>query len=100
LTRIKPSAATIALVLRVEKSEPEGRVRYRYLLSLCVVSLAWFAGASDAYAGRYCLQGHPWGYPGDCSFSTYSQCAAPAAGTNAHCGINPRYAHHRRVQGH
>jgi hypothetical protein len=76
------------------------RVRYQPIVSLFVFLLACLAGAGDADAGRYCLQGHSWGYPGDCSFSTYSQCAASAAGTNAHCGVNPRYAHQRRVQGH
>lgn len=41
---------------------------------------------------RYCLQGRKWGYPGNCLFSTYSQCMATASGTNASCGLNPTYA--------
>ncbi len=41
---------------------------------------------------RYCLQGKTWGYPGNCLFSTYSQCMATASGTNAYCGLNPVYA--------
>ncbi|WP_425248813.1 DUF3551 domain-containing protein [Bradyrhizobium yuanmingense] len=40
----------------------------------------------------YCLQGRTWGYPGNCQFSTYSQCMATASGTYAYCGINPIYA--------
>lgn len=40
----------------------------------------------------YCLQGRPWGYPGNCQFSSYAQCMATASGTDAYCGINPRHA--------
>lgn len=41
---------------------------------------------------RYCLQGRRWGYPGNCQFSTYSQCMATASGTVDGCGLNPSYA--------
>ena len=41
---------------------------------------------------RYCLQGKISGYPGNCLFSTYSQCMATASGTNAYCGLSPIYA--------
>ncbi|WFU80376.1 DUF3551 domain-containing protein [Bradyrhizobium sp. CIAT3101] len=44
----------------------------------------------------YCLQGRIWGYPGNCQFSSYSQCMATASGTDAYCGINPVYAFERR----
>ncbi|WP_083513921.1 DUF3551 domain-containing protein [Bradyrhizobium sp. DASA03076] len=44
----------------------------------------------------YCLQGRTWGYPGNCQFSSYSQCMATASGTDAYCGINPVYAFERR----
>jgi len=44
---------------------------------------------------RYCLQGRPWGYPGNCQFSSYRQCMATASGTYATCGINPAYAYAR-----
>lgn len=51
---------------------------------------------SPAAAGiiqeRYCLQGRDYGYPGNCQFSTYSQCMATASGTFSYCGINPDYA--------
>ena len=40
---------------------------------------------------RYCLQGQRWGYPGNCQFSTYSQCIATASGTIDGCGLNPTY---------
>lgn len=55
--------------------------------------LAGFGSLSPAAAdGRYCLQSRQWGYPGNCQFSTYQQCEATASGTDAGCGINPRYA--------
>lgn len=41
---------------------------------------------------RYCLQGRSWGYPGNCQFASYQQCAATASGTSSYCGVNPRYA--------
>ena len=63
-------------------------------------SAAWLAlGTIIAVAGPgpasardypYCLQGHEWGYPGNCQFSSYEQCMATASGTLAGCGINPR----------
>ncbi|OKO75494.1 DUF3551 domain-containing protein [Bradyrhizobium sp. AS23.2] len=67
----------------------------RLMIGTILVILCIF-GASSAHASRYCLQGDQWGYPGNCSFSTYSQCKASASGTRAHCGVNPRYAHQRR----
>ena len=48
--------------------------------------------AAEAIQDRYCLQGRTWGYPGNCQFSNYAQCAASASGTDAYCGINPQYA--------
>jgi uncharacterized protein DUF3551 len=66
--------------------------------------LVGFGTLSPATAAqdRYCLQGRPWGYPGNCQFSTYQQCLATASGTEAGCGINPRYAfaQQRRYRGH
>src|SRR5260370_30562831 len=47
---------------------------------------------AEAIQDRYCLQGRSWGYPGNCQFSSYDQCQATADGTDAYCGINPRYA--------
>jgi hypothetical protein len=43
-------------------------------------------------ADLYCLQGRIWGYPGNCQFATYEQCAVTASGTNSYCGINPVHA--------
>lgn len=70
------------------------------LLTGAVFLIVCIAGASPARAERYCLQGDQWGYPGNCSFSTYSQCRASASGTRAQCGVNPRYAHQRRAYPH
>jgi hypothetical protein len=65
------------------------------LLTLSLASMITPAAAQD----RYCLQGRQWGYPGNCAFATYAQCRATASGTNATCGINPRYAYARQ-RGH
>jgi len=68
------------------------------VLSASLVS-ATIATLSPAVAARYCLQGSGWGYPGNCQFSSFRQCRAAASGTNAGCGINPRYAFARQRQG-
>jgi hypothetical protein len=61
--------------------------------ALAVASaLTLTASTSPAAAARYCLQGAGWGFPGNCQFRTMAQCRASASGTNAGCGINPRYA--------
>jgi hypothetical protein len=70
----------------------------RSLLFVSLFTLACTVGTNPVYAERYCLQGQHWGYPGNCHFSSYSQCMASASGTNSHCGINPRYAHQHRGQ--
>jgi hypothetical protein len=63
---------------------------------------AWAAvSPAEAQNSKYCLQGRQWGFPGNCQFSSRQQCLASASGTNASCGINPRYAYgsqrrHRR----
>ena len=57
-------------------------------------------GSAAAANDRYCLQGREWGYPGNCEFSTYSQCTASASGTDAYCGINPQYAYKGPRSGH
>ena len=66
-------------------------------LSAILVS-ATIGSLSPAVAARYCLQGSGWGYPGNCQYSSFRECRAAASGTNAGCGINPRYAfaHQRR----
>jgi uncharacterized protein DUF3551 len=50
------------------------------------------AAAQRRIQDQFCLQGRIWGYPGNCQFSSYRQCMASASGTDAYCGINPRYA--------
>jgi hypothetical protein len=67
----------------------------RTILSLASFATLIAASLSAAQAGsdRYCLQGRSWGYPGNCQFASYEQCAATASGTAAYCGINPRYAY-------
>ena len=54
---------------------------------------------AEAIQDRYCLQGRPWGYPGNCQFSSYAQCMASASGTNASCGINPMKAFAQQRRG-
>jgi len=53
------------------------------------------ATSAPAAAGdyAYCLQGGGFGYPGECSYSTYAQCQASASGRRAYCGVNPRVAY-------
>jgi hypothetical protein len=55
---------------------------------------------SWAAANSWCLQGHDWGYPGNCQFSSYAQCMATASGTLSYCGINPAYAFARQGRGY
>jgi hypothetical protein len=63
--------------------------------------LASFGASTSAVAqDRYCLQGRIWGYPGNCQFASYAQCMASASGTQAYCGVNPRYAFARRYRGY
>lgn len=61
------------------------------------VAMAAMAGTGPAAALDYpwCVQGRNVGYPGDCSYQTYAQCQASAAGRNVSCGINPRVAFER-----
>jgi hypothetical protein len=72
----------------------------RLQLSLAILAATTLVGIGATAAApvdrgiqdRYCLQGRIWGYPGNCQFSNYQQCAASASGTQASCGMNPRYA--------
>jgi hypothetical protein len=66
------------------------------IVSIAILSsaLGMIAPAAAVVQDRYCIQGRQYGYPGNCHFSTHEQCNATASGTGAHCGINPRYAHH------
>jgi hypothetical protein len=67
-----------------------------------IALLAGIGAVSPASAQDYpwCLQGRDWGYPGNCQFSTYGQCAATASGTFSYCGINPRLAFAPQYRGY
>jgi hypothetical protein len=70
-------------------------MRKMVFAALAAASLTgvWAAYApAQAQDYKYCLQGRQWGYPGNCQFSSYRQCMASASGTEAFCGVNPRYA--------
>jgi hypothetical protein len=73
-------------------------MRSMLLLALLATLMA-VTSSAQARTGamdRYCLQGHHWGFPGNCQFATRQQCLASASGTRASCGLNPRYASARR----
>lgn len=63
-------------------------------LTLAAAGLALAATATPAAAidYPYCLQGRQTGIPGECSYTSYEQCAAAASGRQAFCNINPRFA--------
>jgi Protein of unknown function (DUF3551) len=73
-------------------------MRFAITSLMLAISVAGFAASVTPASAqdRYCLQGRQWGYPGNCAFATYGQCMATASGTNAGCGINPRYAYGRQ----
>ena len=78
--------------------------RHASLAVLATISALTTVGSispapAEAIQDRYCLQGRPWGYPGNCQFSSYAQCMATASGTDAYCGINPQYAFARQRRG-
>ncbi len=75
-------------------------MRHLLLAAVSAASLLAIAGpATAATQDRYCLQGRQWGYPGNCEFSSYNQCAASASGTDSTCGINPMTAYGWRRHG-
>jgi len=51
------------------------------------MAIALTAAPAAAQDYPYCLQGRQWGYPGNCQFTSYSQCQATASGTDAYCGL-------------
>jgi hypothetical protein len=68
-----------------------------FALAAAFLATAWAAvSPAEAREFKYCLQGRQWGFPGNCQFSSRQQCMASATGTNASCGINPRYAYGRQ----
>ena len=74
---------------------------FAIMAGLTVVGTACPASA-EAMQDSYCLQGRSSGYPGNCEFSSYKQCAATARGTGEACGINPMqaYRQQRRYRSH
>lgn len=66
----------------------------RALLALMVGCAASATAAMPAAAGDYpyCIKGCDYGGSlGDCSFSSYQQCQATAAGRDAWCAANPYF---------
>ena len=61
-------------------------------LAAAGLALAATATPAAAYDYPYCLQGRQTGIPGECSYTSYAQCAAAASGRSAFCNINPRFA--------
>ena len=62
-----------------------------FLLAAGSVTMAAPTPAA-AYDYPYCVQGRGVGIPGDCSYQTYQQCMASAAGRGVYCNVNPRAA--------
>jgi hypothetical protein len=64
------------------------------LLAVAAAGAAALAGAGPAAARDYpyCVRGGGYGYPGDCSYTTYAQCQASASGRRAYCDVNPLFA--------
>jgi hypothetical protein len=81
-------------------SKLEISMKHRLLIAAATLSFVACLGSSTSAVAqdRYCLQGRIWGYPGNCQFASYAQCMATASGTQAYCGINPRYAYARRYR--
>jgi hypothetical protein len=58
------------------------------------------AATAEARDYRYCLTSPGYGYPGECSYSSYRQCMASASGRLADCIINPRAAYGDQRRSH
>jgi hypothetical protein len=59
-------------------------------LMLCCAAAAMGASPASARDYPFCITGGDFGGSvGDCSFSTYAQCAAAASGRDAGCAANP-----------
>lgn len=68
----------------------------KYLLALAVLGTGFAIQSAPAEARNYpfCLQGRDIATgQGDCSFATYQQCQATAAGTYAGCYANPYFVY-------
>jgi len=71
------------------------------LLAVTAAGAVTLAGSGPAAASDYpyCIQGGGFGYPGECSYSSYAQCQASASGRYVYCGINPRFAFGQQRRG-
>lgn len=71
------------------------------LLALMVGCAASATAAMPAAAGgsAYCIKGCDYGGSvGDCTFSSYQQCQATAAGRDAWCAANPFFSAKAEMQ--
>lgn len=70
------------------------------LLAVTAAGAATLAGSAPAAARDYpyCITGGGFGYPGDCSYSTYAQCRASASGRRVDCNVNPIFAFGQQQQ--
>jgi hypothetical protein len=60
---------------------------------MLVIAAASAVGATaQARDYPYCLTSRGYGYPGECSYTSYRQCMASASGRLADCVVNPRTA--------
>ena len=64
------------------------------LMAVTAAGTVTLAGSGPAAARDYpyCLRGGGYGYPGECSYTSYAQCQASASGRYVYCGINPLFA--------
>jgi len=71
------------------------------LLAVTAAGAVTLAGSGPAAARDYpyCIQGGGFGYPGECSYSSYAQCQASASGRYVYCGINPLFAFGQQRRG-
>lgn len=66
--------------------------RVLFALLVIVVASALAPAAATARDYPFCIKGCDFGAGlGDCSFSSYAQCQATAAGRDAYCGANPYF---------
>jgi hypothetical protein len=98
---VEPSCSRPKFESNHRVSPMRGSVSLAVLATISALTTAGSISPASAEAiqDRYCLQGRTWGYPGNCQFSGYAQCMATAYGTDAYCGINPRYAFARQRSG-
>lgn len=59
---------------------------------IVLVAVSGAAATAQARDYPYCLTSRGYGYPGECSYTSYRQCMASASGRLADCVVNPRVA--------